>query len=167
MTFSVSIDGPRIKATFSRDTLGGAIDQARELVGRGVITITDPRHLAAFDDERFDRYGLSRADPAAGDSARHSGDYGLYGVFEQRLYRVKGDDDRGVGMFARATYSPSDRNLISFYADGGIELIGLSEQRPHDKFGIAAGYARVSNAVRALDGDFQRVYSVGATPRPW
>lgn len=42
MTFSVTVDGPRIKATFSRDTVSDAIDKARELVGRGVVTITDP-----------------------------------------------------------------------------------------------------------------------------
>lgn len=42
MTFVVTIDGPRIKATFSRDTVAEAIDKANELVGRGVITITDP-----------------------------------------------------------------------------------------------------------------------------
>lgn len=116
------------------------------------------RHLADFNDERFDVSGLSLANPGAEDPASHRGDFGLYSVFEQKLYRVKDDDDRGIGIFARATYSPSDRNLISLYADGGIELIGLNDRRPHDKFGLAAGYARVSSAARALDGDFQRLY---------
>ena len=73
-----------------------------------------------------------------------SGDFGVYSVFEQKLYRVGKDADRGIGIFARASYSPPDRNLIDLYADAGIELVGLSDQRPHDKFGVAAGYARVS-----------------------
>ncbi len=73
-----------------------------------------------------------------------SGDFGVYSVFEQKLYRVGKDVDRGVGIFARASYSPPDRNLIDLYADAGIELVGLSDQRPHDKFGVAAGYAHVS-----------------------
>ena len=54
--------------------------------------------------------------------------------------------------------SPSDRNLISLYADGGLELIGLNDRRPHDKFGVAAGYARVSSRARALDGDYQQLF---------
>ena len=40
------------------------------------------------------------------------------------------DVDRGIGIFARASYSPPDRNLIDLYADAGIELVGLSDQRP-------------------------------------
>jgi porin len=39
-----------------------------------------------------------------------------------------------------------------------VEFIGLSDQRPHDKFGIAGGYARLSSSVRALDGDFQQAF---------
>jgi porin len=78
-------------------------------------------------------------------------------VFEQKIYRVDNDDDRGIGLFARVSSSPSDRNPIDFYADGGVELIGLSDRRPKDKFGIAAGYAHVSSRARALDVDYQHL----------
>jgi porin len=86
-----------------------------------------------------------------------SGDSGIYSVFEQKVYRVGKDDDRGIGIFARVSSSPSDRNLIDLYADGGVEFIGLSDIRPKDNFGIAAGYARVSSRTRALDSDFQQL----------
>jgi porin len=115
-------------------------------------------HLGSFADERFDRNGLSLADPLATDPATHHGDFGVYAVFEQKIYRVGKDDDRGIGIFARASYSPSDRNQIDLYGDAGVEFVGLSDQRPRDKFGIAAGYARVSSHARALDTDFQRFY---------
>jgi porin len=52
---------------------------------------------------------------------------------------------------------PPARNLIDFYADGGIEFIGLSDQRAKDKFGIAAAYAHVSSRARALDNDFRQL----------
>jgi porin len=116
------------------------------------------RHFGTFADERFDINGLSLADPGAAEAAPLQGDYGLYAVFEQKLYRVGNDDDRGIGIFARASYSPPDRNLIDLYGDAGVEFIGLDEQRPHDKLGIAAGYARVSGNARALDADFQAIY---------
>ena len=90
-----------------------------------------------------------------------SGDFGIYSVFEQKIYRVGHDDDRGIGIFARVSSSPSDRNLIDLYADGGIEFIGLSDSRPKDKFGIAAGYARVSSRARALDVDYQQIDGPG------
>ncbi|MCP3398918.1 MULTISPECIES: carbohydrate porin [unclassified Bradyrhizobium] len=34
-----------------------------------------------------------------------------------------------------------------------MEFIGLNDSRPDDKFGIAAGYARVSRRAQALDAD--------------
>lgn len=117
------------------------------------------RHFGTFTDERFGPTGLSLANPATGGvPASLSGDYGLYSLFEQKIYRVGHDDDRGIGVFARVSYSPSDRNLIDLYADAGIEWVGLSDQRSKDKFGIAAGYARVSSRARALDGDFRQAF---------
>ena len=99
---------------------------------------------------------MSLASPiASGVPAQLSGDFGIYSVFEQKLYRVGNDDNRGIGVFARASSSPADRNLIDLYADAGIEFIGLSDRHPNDKFGRAAGYARVSARARALDQDFQ------------
>jgi len=87
-----------------------------------------------------------------------SRDFGIYSAFEQKLYRVGKDEHRGNGMFARTSYSPPDRNLIDLYADAGIEFVGLDDNRPKDKFGIAADYARVSPWAQALDADFQNLY---------
>ena len=117
------------------------------------------RHFGEFASERFDVNGVSLANPtSSGIPANLSSDFGFYTVFEQKLYRVGNDDDRGIGLFGRAAYSPADRNLTDLYADAGLELIGLSDRRPHDKFGIAAAYAHVSHAAQALDEDFQHFY---------
>ena len=125
----------------------------------GKFKIGGWRHFGTFTDQRFGPTGLSLADPASrGAPATLFGDYGIYSVFEQKVYRAGNDEDRGIGVFARVSYSPSDRNLIDIYADAGIEFIGLSDQRPKDKFGIAGGYARVSSNARTLDGDFQQMF---------
>lgn len=117
------------------------------------------RHFGRFADQRLTAQGMSLADPAgSGIAANLAGDFGIYSVFEQKLYRVgKEEDDRGIGVFARVSSSPSDRNLIDLYADAGVEWVGLSDLRPKDKFGIAAGYARVSSRAHALDVDFQQL----------
>jgi porin len=116
------------------------------------------RHFGTFTDERLSATGVSLADSASGGvPANLSGDFGIYSVFEQKLYRVGDDVDRGIGVFIRASYSPPDRNIVDVYSDAGIEFVGLSDKRPKDKFGIAAAYARVSPWAQALDTDFQRL----------
>jgi len=115
-------------------------------------------HFGDFTDEGFDSNGISLASPASnGIPATLKGDFGLYGVFEQKLYRVRHDDDRGIGVFGRISYSPPDRNIVDLYADAGIEFVGLSDRRPKDKFGIAAAFARTSPRAQSLDAAFQLV----------
>ncbi|SED10976.1 carbohydrate porin [Bradyrhizobium erythrophlei] len=122
----------------------------------GKLKLGGWRHLGRFDDDRLDANGLSLANPATFRTPfSHAGDYGLYAVFEQKLFRVKNDDDRGIGVFVRVSYSPPDRNLIDVYADGGVEFIGLADARPRDKFGLAVAYAHVSPWAQALDRDFR------------
>lgn len=128
----------------------------------GALKVGGWSHFGAFNDQRFDRDGLSLADPTSSGLARQlKGDQGLYAVFEQRLYTVPKDDNRGIGIFTRISGSPSDRNLIDFYADGGIDFIGVQEIRPNDKFGLAVGYAHVSPRAQALDFDFQQLNVAG------
>ena len=121
----------------------------------GQIKFGGWRHLGDFADQRFASNGVSLAAPASsGEPLLLSGNIGGWIVFEQQIYRVRHSDDRGVGIFARISGAPADRNLIDLYADGSIELIGLSNARPDDKFGIAAGYAHVSKRAQALDADY-------------
>jgi porin len=113
------------------------------------------RNFGPFSDLRFASNGVSLASPeSSGTPAILSGDFGLWAVFEQQLYRVPKSDDRGIGLFGRVSSSATDSSLLDFYADAGIEFIGLSEARSNDKFGVAAGYAHVSRRAQALDADF-------------
>ena len=122
----------------------------------GQIKVGGWRHLGAFSDQRLasNRVSLA-ASTSSGEPLLLSGDIGGWAVFEQKLYRVPHSDDRGIGVFARVSGAPADRNLIDLYADAGIEFIGLSDARTDDKFGIAAGYAHVSSRAQALDADYR------------
>jgi porin len=111
---------------------------------------TSPR----FGDQRFDNTGRSLADPlSTGIPLNHTGDFGIYGVVDQMLYRVPGTDDQGLSAFVRVGGAPNDRNLINFYADGGLMYKGPIPRRPDDKIGLAFLYARVGNNARGLDVD--------------
>jgi porin len=120
-------------------------------------------HTGEFNDQRFASPGLSIADPSgSGVAQKLRGNYGVFFVLEQTLYRAKADTDagittmqRGVTAFGRAAYSPPDRNLIDFYADGGIGFNGMIAQRPLDRFGFAVAYMHISSVAQQLDRDTQ------------
>jgi porin len=112
-------------------------------------------HFGTFSDQRFTADGRSIADPAgSGVGQMLHADDGIYSVIEQKIYGIPKSKDRGIGVFMRSSASPSDRNLIDFYTDAGIDFIGLSDRRQNDKFGIAVGYAHVSKRAQALDRDY-------------
>ena len=122
-------------------------------------------HNGTFDDPRFSANGASQADPAAApDPARLRANHSVYSVLEQMIVRFDGEDDkRGVGVFGRVTTSPSSRNLIDLYADGGVSVTGLVASRAKDKIGVGFAYARISGSARDLDRDYT---AFGTSPRP-
>lgn len=122
----------------------------------GTLTGGAWKHLGEFNDMRYATGGSLLADPAgSGEPLKRRGNQGVFGVYEQMLSRAAPGSNKGVGFFVRTSVSPSDRNLISFYIDGGLQFTGFSEARANDKFGIALTYARISNAARSADRDVQ------------
>ena len=94
------------------------------------------------------------------------GNGGVYGVIEQQLYRPAGGDaESGISVYSRISASPSDRNPIDFYVDGGIIFAGLIPRRPNDKFGAGFIYSRFSDSVRAFDRDTAAFAGVPGTLR--
>lgn len=123
----------------------------------GSIKLGGWQNFGLSNDPRFSSNGLSLASPLANKPAALRGNAGIWAVFEQQIYKVPKSDDRGIGIFARVSSSPSPTSLIDVYADGGVEFIGLSNNRPDDKFGVAAGYAHVAKRARSLDNDFNSI----------
>ena len=119
------------------------------------------KHYGDFDSQRFTAEGQSIADPSgSGIAAKLHGNYGIFAVIEQVLYRPPEVKDNttsaslpGITAFGRIAYSPPDRNLIDLYLDGGIGFVGFVPGRPLDRFGVAAAYMRISNTARNLDID--------------
>ncbi len=120
-------------------------------------------HSGQFDDQRFTAQGLSIADPnGTGIAAKLRGNFGIFAVVEQTLYRPASVTEKGVSnslpgvtVFGRIAYSPPDRNLIDLYLDGGIGFVGLVPGRSLDRIGIGVAYMRISDADQNLDRDTQ------------
>lgn len=121
----------------------------------GTVKLGAWTHFGKFDDQRFDTAGVSLASALSnGNPLQRRSNQGVYGVIDQQVYRMADDPLKGIGIFARAAVAPSDRNLVNFYADAGVNLTGVIGARPDDAFGFAVGYTHVSKAARALDVDF-------------
>jgi porin len=113
--------------------------------------------------------GTLLANPAgSGVPALRRGDYGVYGIVEQQIYRPRGGAaDSGVLLFGLASVTPSDRNLISAQLNGGIIFAGLIPGRPADRFGASMVYSRFSNGVRAFDQDVINISGVPGNVRDY
>jgi porin len=90
---------------------------------------------ASFPDQQF---------PAL----RHDGNWGVYGIADQMVWRGAASS---LNLFVRAGMSPSDRNLISWYVDGGFGIKGLIAARPDDVLTFGAAYQKISADAVAAD----------------
>ena len=122
----------------------------------------------AFADQRRTRLGTSLAAfganvGALGPQPRlRRGNWSVYAVADQLVWRRGDAKDQGVGVFARVMGVPGDRNLINFYAEAGVTYKGALPSRLSDTAGLAVGYARISDTASKLDSD--QLAQDGVTP---
>lgn len=101
----------------------------------------------AFGDPFYANAGL------ANPPGTRRGDWSVYAVMDQLVYRPAGARDGGAGVFLRAMGAPGDRNEINVFVDGGVTYKGAFG-RPDDTIGLSVGWKRVSDTARAGDAAF-------------
>lgn len=115
----------------------------------------------SFADQHFDNTGLSLANPAStGVAAQHHGDYSIYAVADQMVWRPDPDEPRAISVFARVMGAPGDRNLVDFSANAGVVMKAPFAGRDNDSVGLALTYIKVSGSVHDLDLD-SRFFTAG------
>jgi porin len=78
--------------------------------------------------------------------------WAIYAIFDQLVWRKPDSKDaKGVGLFGRIIGSPTDQNLIDFYADGGVTFNGMIPHRAEDILAIGVAYTRITNDEHGLD----------------
>lgn len=132
-----------------------AVNQEKNAKGLpGVYKLGGWYATTDFADHHFGLDGagmvVSLANPAAVGPLFHSGDWGIYGIADQMVWRA---DKTSLNLFLRGGFAPSDRNLISFYADGGFGIKGPFAGRADDVFTFGVAYAKISKDAAALDQD--------------
>jgi porin len=116
---------------------------------------------ARFADTREGTDGLSLADPASNGQPRmRHGDFSVYAVADQMVWRPSPDAARSVGVFARVMAAPGDRNAIQFSANAGVVMKAPFAGRDNDSVGLALGYADIGSHASAFDRDV----AAGTTP---
>ncbi|MFH7813312.1 carbohydrate porin, partial [Acetobacter lovaniensis] len=82
------------------------------------------------------------------------GNWMVYGIVDQMLWRPSLQSPQSVGVFVRATGNGGDRNLISFAMDAGINLKAPFKGRDNDTLGVGWGIGRTSYGQRQFDRDY-------------
>ena len=113
-----------------------------------------------YDTRNFDdlRYGTDNLPLASADSnglpRRHSGNYSIYALADQQIWRDRTTPNRSVSVFGRAMGTPqSSRNLVDVSFNGGVVYHMPFNRRPDDTVGLGIGYAHVSGAAAGFDRD--------------
>jgi porin len=146
-----------IELQYSYPALGGMVyGNGSEPLGRlyKLGFWYDTEHFA---DPEYDNTGLSLANPkSTGVAAAHSGNYSLYVVADQMIWRdpLDEDGDRAISFFVRALGAPQeDRNVIDFSLNAGFTFHEPIMHRDDDTCGVAMGYAKVGDHTAGLDRD--------------
>jgi porin len=85
------------------------------------------------------------------------GDYGLYAVIDQMLYRLPGDGDaRGVSAFGRIVGAPANRNPIDLYWEAGLTFSGMIASRPNDVLGVGFAHTGIASDITGRQKAHQR-----------
>ncbi len=131
----------------------GEIQYATRLAGlRGTYKLGGWYDTGLFPDEYLASDGLSLADPRGhGVPRMHHGNYSVYAVADQTVWRSSTQPSRTLNLFGRIMGAPNDRNLIDLSFNGGLTVGDPLPGRPHDQFGVDLGIGHVSSQAAALD----------------
>ena len=109
----------------------------------------------SFADQRIGTNGQSLASIGSnGLPLQHRGNYSIYGVADQMIWRKASDPNRSISIFGRVMGTPEgDRNLVDFSANGGIVMHEPVTGRTTDTLALGMGFGHLSSAVTAYDRD--------------
>ena len=100
----------------------------------------------------------------------HSGNYGVYFLADQVLWREVGKEDpaqQGLIGFFRVAAAPEERNIASWGIDGGLVYKGLIPTRDWDTLGIAGSYLEMSDNLARAQRDLNGIITGFGLPAPF
>jgi porin len=111
-------------------------------------------HSGRFDDRRFDAArGLLASPSSSGVARKLRGDFAVYAIVDQVLWRREEAKAEGVGVFLQVQAGPNDRNLADVFVEGGLSWTAPFRERPDDVAGLSFAYLGISPAARQFSRD--------------
>ncbi len=98
---------------------------------------------------------------------REKGNYSLYWIVEQMIFRETKLDDQGLTPWASVTLSPDESvNTFPFFIMGGLLYKGAFTNRNDDKAAFGFAYGAISDKLEDKDYElmFELTYIIQATP---
>lgn len=142
----------------------------------GVIVVGEIGYLLNYQEDSkglFGRYTFGafydtrKFDVLSDESASENGNYGLYWIVEQTIYRETNFDKQGLTPWAALTISPDESiNTFPFFISGGLVYKGLIPNRDIDRTAIGFAYGAISEDLDDRDYEFmgEITYIIQATP---
>jgi porin len=105
---------------------------------------------------------------------KRDGSWAVYYNFDQYLYEIKKDADRGIGLFGRFGASKGDPVPVQYFYSAGVGAKGLIASRALDQFGIGYYYSSINNPTLQIptstisflrdEWGFEAYYNAALTP---
>ena len=157
-----------VEAQFSYPSLGSMVSPGKTQPLGWTYKIGAWYNSLPFADQQFDSAGfaLADADKSNGNAQMHKGNYAIYGVADQLVWRDDVDPNRTLSLFGRVMGAPQqDRNTIAMSANFGLLMRSPLKNRASDTFGLGFGYAQVSSSYANATRDAY-MYSGTSGPIP-
>jgi len=136
---------------FSRPAIGDT-EGAGENILPGTYKLGFWYDAGRFADQEYGTDGLPLA-TGNGIPYLHRGNYSIYAVIDQTLWRESPGSEHSLSFFLRPMFAPDDQNLINFSTNAGFSLHAPFSSRLYDTAGIGMGYASISPRAIAADRD--------------
>ena len=112
-------------------------------------------------------YDTRKFDELSNESEKQKGNYSLYWILEQMIYRETAQDDQGLTPWAALTISPDENiNTFPFFVSGGFVYRGLLPNRNDDNAAFGFAYGSISDELEDKDYELmlELTYIIQATP---
>jgi len=115
---------------------------------------------AFYDTRKFDE--LSNV------SEKQKGNYSLYWILEQMIYRETTEDDQGLTPWATLTISPDENiSTFPFFVSGGVVYSGLVPGRNNDNAALGFAYGNISDELENKDYELMLELTYILQWTPW
>lgn len=113
-------------------------------------------------------YDTRDFDKLSDETKQSTGNYGLYWILEQMIYREENTSDQGLTPWTAFTISPDQTiNTFPFFISGGLVYKGLIPDRGSDRALIGFAYGSISEDLEGRDYEFMAELSYLIQAKPW